>query len=75
MTEDELQAEATRAAGDAVLEQLKRAVASDRDRRIRTLCRPEIENIAMGAIAAWVKMRAEQAAREPSRDGPGIGIA
>lgn len=75
MTEDELQAEATKAAGDAVLEQLKRALANNRERTIRSLYRPEIDNIAMGAISAWVKTRAEQAAREPSRSDPEVGLA
>lgn len=58
--QDKFQVEATAAAKDAVVKQLKRFIETNRDRRIRELVDKELECVAIGAISAWCLKRAEQ---------------
>lgn len=55
--DDELQAEATAAAGDGIIEQLKRMQL---DKTLRQLTREEVDHLACGAISGWVMKRTEQ---------------
>lgn len=63
--QDRLQDEAIDAAAGEVLEQLKRTVSENRDRRIVTLSKPDLRHIAIGAISAWALVRARQALAHP----------
>lgn len=66
--QDKFQQEATKAAADAVVVQLKRFIETNRNRPIRTLLPVELECIAIGAISAWVLKRAEQEAAAEKLD-------
>ncbi len=59
--EDDQQAEATRAAGQAVAQMLESYIEFNADRMIRTLLMTDLEWIAIAAITGWVKARADQA--------------
>jgi hypothetical protein len=68
--QDVLQAEATRAAGDGVIEQVKRILAVNPARTLKSLVRAEVDNIAIGAITGWIAKRDEQAKRPaPTTEG------
>ncbi len=59
---DELQAEATRAAALAVGGWLQESILEhNNDRMIRTLRIEDLENVACAAICGWVQERAKQA--------------
>ena len=59
---DELQAEATRAAAEAIGNWLQASILEhNNDRMIRTLRIEDLENIACAAICGWVQERAKQA--------------
>ncbi len=59
---DELQAEATRAAAVAIGNWLQASILEhNNDRIIRTLRIEDLENIACAAICGWVQERAKQA--------------
>ncbi len=59
---DQLQAEATRAAAGAIGNWLQKSILEDNnDRMIRTLRIEDLENIACAAICGWVQKRAQQA--------------
>ncbi len=59
---DELQAEATRAAAVAVGNWLQEGILKhNNDRMIRILRIEDLENIACAAICGWVQKRAQQA--------------
>lgn len=58
--DDQLDAETLRAAAAGVVEQLARTFANNPARTVRSLQRVEVENIAQGAISAWIRERARQ---------------
>lgn len=62
--EDKLHDEAMAAATTGLLEQLKRFVANNPAREVRSLNRTELMLAAHGAIDAWALKRAEIEARE-----------
>jgi len=68
--QDKFQQEATKAAADAVVVQLKRFIESNRERTIRSLLPIELECVAIGAISAWVLKRAEQEEAAKKLDDP-----
>ncbi len=59
--EDDRQAEATRAAAQAVAQMLESYLEFNADRMVRTLLMTDLEWIAIAAITGWVKARADQA--------------
>lgn len=58
--DDRLDAETLRAATTGVVEQLARTFTNNPARTVRSLQRVEVENIAQGAISAWIRERARQ---------------
>lgn len=51
-----------------MLEQLKRCLTVDANRQVRTLTKPELEHIAIGAISAYELKRAELEAKERAEE-------
>lgn len=66
--EDKRHAETVEAAKQGVIEQLKRFIEGNRDRKIRELTPMELELVATGAVSAWVRKRAELSIEEMNDD-------
>jgi hypothetical protein len=64
-TEDTRQLETVKAAGDHVIDVIKRLLEGNRDKMIRELNREQVDLIATAAINGWVLKRAEIEAGEP----------
>ncbi len=58
---DKSQAEATRAAAEAIARQLEGCIERNSDRMIRTLTILDLDFLAIAAISTWIKARADQA--------------
>lgn len=58
-----LDAETLAAATQEAIVQLKRTMEANPVRTVKSLTRREIENVASGAVGAWIKKRSEQHAR------------
>ncbi len=58
---DKLQAEATRAATEAIAQQLEGCIERNSDRMIRMLTILDLDFLAVAAISTWIKARANQA--------------
>ncbi len=73
---DKLQTEATRAAAEAIAQQLEGCIERNSDRMIRTLTILDLDFLAIAAISTWIKARADQAivikhdVKEAIRDVP-----